>query len=510
MDEFENDLVNNDDFNEKAENFEKTNEEGEQAKYYTYESNEFAGSNAMSEPVKRGFFRKVTATVGFAATFGIIAGACIHFTNQFFEDKNEQTEVTIGGNNTTVTGASAIGTTTVLNSDVEVLSDVSDVAQAVMPSVVAVTETSVESVGGWYGMTEQEVQGSGSGIIIKEDKENLFIVTNNHVIDGAKTIEVTFVDDTTAKAELKGSVESEDIAVIVIKKADLSDETLGNIKIATLGDSDNVKVGQAAIAIGNALGRGQSVTSGVISAVDREISVSASDNTITISVLQTDAAINPGNSGGALLDASGKVIGINSAKLASSEVEGMGYAIPITNVMNIITDIINKEVVPEGEQGYLGIIGGTVTSTLQNNYGLPKGVYVSSVADDGPAKEAGLLAGDIIVGINNITISSMDDLSSQIKSFKAGSKVSIKYKRLEKGEYKENTIEVTLITMPEDIADESDNKADDKSNNNYDDKSGKNDGSQKPNNGYSGDGQYQIPFDDDLFNYFPYGFQYGE
>ncbi len=454
-----------DDENEEKREVTKDEEQTEQvvnsddtAKYYTYESSEFEGSNAHIEPVKKGFLRKATATVGFAATFGIIAGLGIHFTGELLGDNKETTQVSIGGNNTTVTGAQAISMTPVLNQDVQTLSDVSAVADAVMPSVVAITETSIQSIGNWYGTTQQEVQGSGSGIIIKEDGENLFIVTNNHVIDGAKTIEVTFNDDTTATAQVKGSVESEDIAVIIVKKEDLSDDTLKNIKVASIGDSENVKVGQSAIAIGNALGYGQSVTSGVISATDRKISVSSTDNTITIDVLQTDAAINPGNSGGALLNASGEVIGINSAKLASSSVEGMGYAIPISNVLDIINDIIKKEDVADEDRGYLGIVGGTITSSQQEYYGLPEGVYVSEVDEDGPAKDAGILAGDIITGINDIKISSMDDLSSQIKSYKAGTTVTITYKRLDKGEYKEDSVDVKLINIPDKVEKKEDTK----------------------------------------------------
>lgn len=455
-----------DSVNQSAGNMDSAEDE---ARYYTYESSEFEGSNAQSKPVKRGFLRKVTATVGFAITFGIIAGVCLHFTGKFLDDSTEKTEITIGGSNSTVSGAQALSTTPVLSTDMQIKSDVSAVAQAVMPSVVAITETSVQSVGGWYGLMEQEVEGSGSGIIIKEDDDNLYIVTNNHVISGAETIEVTFIDETTASAEVKGAVESEDVAVITVKKSDLSEDTLNNIKIASVGDSDDVKVGQTAIAIGNALGYGQSVTAGVISAKDREISVSSSDNTITITVLQTDAAINPGNSGGALLNEAGEVIGINSAKLASSQVEGMGYAIPISNVMSIINDIIDKEVLAEDEQGYLGIIAATITESQQQYYGLPEGVYIKSISEDGPAERAGLLNGDIITGINDMEIDNMQDLSSQIKSYRVGTTVTIKYKRIKNGEYKEYTVDVVLEALPDELktsADSTDDDADDSVNEN--------------------------------------------
>lgn len=440
----------------------------EESRYYTYQSNEFDGSNAKVKPEKRGFFKRATATVGFAMTFGIIAGLCIHFTNNYFgKESSEKTQVSIGGNNTTVTGSQALSTTPVLSTPVEGTSDVSSVVKNVMPSIVAITEKSTQTVQNyWYGYsTEQEVEGSGSGIIIKEDDDNLYIATNNHVISGAKTVEVTFDDESTASATVKGAVESEDIAVIVVKKSDLSKDTLSKIKVASLGDSASVKVGEAAIAIGNALGCGQSVTTGVISATNREISVSSSDNTITISAIQTDAAINPGNSGGALLNASGQVIGINSAKLASSEVEGMGYAIPISSVLPILNDIISKEQLTEDEQGYLGIVGKNILQN-QQNYGLPAGVYISSVAENGPAQKAGLLSGDVITGINDTKISSMTDLSNLVKSYKVGTKITIKYKRLDNGEYKENSVEVTLAALPDDLKSSANDSNNNDSNNN--------------------------------------------
>lgn len=426
--------------------------EEDASRYYTYQSSEFEGSNAQINSPKKKFFRKATATIGFAATFGIIAGICIHFTSELLKDKNEETNVSIGGNNTTLTGSQALSTTPVLDSDIKNTTVVSEVAQAVMPSVVSITETSIQSYGNyWFGYSDQEVEGSGSGIIIKEDEENLYIATNNHVISGADKIQVTFMDETTAQAKVKGAVESEDLAVIVVEKSSLSEETLKTIKVATLGKSEDVKVGESAIAIGNALGYGQSVTAGVISAVDREISVSAQDNTITISVIQTDAAINPGNSGGALLNEKGQVIGINSAKLAASDVEGMGYAIPISEALPLMTKIIEKEELSEDEQGYMGILGGTISDVQSQTYGWPKGIYISSVTEDGPAQKAGLLAGDIIVGINDMELTSMEDLSTFVKSYKVGTKISIKYKRLINGEYVDNTAEVVLEAMPEEL-----------------------------------------------------------
>ena len=438
---------------------EESNDDEFDSRFYTYQTSEFAGSNAQIPSPKKSLFRRATATIGFAATFGIIAGICIHFTSEFLGDKKEETNISIGGSNTTLTGSQALATTPVLNSEIKNTTVVSEVAQAVMPSVVSITETSIQSYGNnWFGYTDQEVEGSGSGIIIKEDEENLYIATNNHVISGADKIQVTFVDESTALAQVKGAVESEDIAVIVVAKTALSEETLKTIKVAALGDSNDVKVGQSAIAIGNALGYGQSVTAGVISAVGREISVSAQDNTITISVIQTDAAINPGNSGGALLNEKGQVIGINSAKLAASDVEGMGYAIPISDVLPIMTKIIEKEELAENEQGYMGIVGGTISDVQSQTYGWPKGIYISSVTENGPAEKAGLLAGDIIIGINDMELVSMEDLSSFVKSYKVGTTVTIKYKRLTNGEYIENSVEVVLEAMPEELRQSNNNE----------------------------------------------------
>lgn len=471
----------------------------EEGRYYTYQNSEPEADNKKKSK-KGGFLRKFTATIGFAATFGVIAGVCIHFTSDYFGDNTEKTNVSIGGNNTTVTGSQALTTTPVLKEDVTSSSDISTVVENVMPCVVSITEKSRQTVGNyWYGyQSEQEVEGSGSGIIIKEDDELLYIATNNHVISGADSIEVTFTDEKTASATVKGAVSSEDVAVITVEKSALEEDTLKAIKVATLGDSESVKVGEGAIAIGNALGYGQSVTAGVISATDREISVSSSDNTITIKVIQTDAAINPGNSGGALLNSKGEVIGINSAKLASSEVEGMGYAIPISQVLPILNNIISKEELSENEKGYLGIIGSTVTSGQQEAYGLPEGIYVTSVSDDGPAKEAGLLQGDIITGIDEVKVTQMEDLSSLIKSYKVGTTITIKYKRLNNGEYKESSLEVKLASLPDELktessSDDSDSKGgSDDSNNNNNNKG--NDNSNSNNNGNSNDGDYYEAF----------------
>ena len=320
--------------------------------------------------------------------------------------------------------------------------DVSEVVENVMPSIVAIDTTVTENVSDMWGRNyQEEASGSGSGIIIGENENQLLIVTNNHVIEGDNaSVTVTFSDESTATATIKGADSSSDLAVIAVEKSSLKDETKNNIKIATLGDSDKTKVGDSAIAIGNALGYGQSVTVGYISAKDREVAMEDSSMTL----LQTDAAINPGNSGGALLNAAGEVIGINSVKYASEEVEGMGYAIPISKAIPIINDLMNREQLDVSEQGYLGIRGQDVTKDNGNVYSMPEGIYVGEVTKGSPAEEAGLVVGMIITKINDKSITTMEQLQETLTYTKAGTTVSITVQELESGEYKEKTLEVTL------------------------------------------------------------------
>lgn len=320
--------------------------------------------------------------------------------------------------------------------------DVSGVVENVMPSIVAIDTTSTVTTSDWIGRQyQQESSGSGSGIIIGENNSEVLIVTNNHVIEGDNaTVKVTFNDNTTADAVVKGADSSSDLAVISVDISTLSDDTKSNIKIATLGNSDNVKVGEMAIAIGNALGYGQSVTVGYISATEREVALE--DSTMTL--LQTDAAINPGNSGGALLNAAGEVIGINSVKYASEEVEGMGYSIPISDAIPIINDLMNREQLDESEQAYLGIKGQAVTSDAAEQYNMPEGVYIGEVTAGSPAEKAGLKAGQIIVGFKGRSITSMEELADILSYTKAGDTAEIVVNELNNGEYEEKTIEVEL------------------------------------------------------------------
>lgn len=395
--------------------------------------------------------KNIVRFIAKAAAFGLIASVAFLGANAIYyrinPDANEN--VIIGnagaGNSSLNTnqGASnnSIATTTISNAGVVYNTDVSDVVDETMPSIVAITSTVTQSYNDWFGQNyEQEVEGSGSGFIVGKNDKELLIVTNNHVVDGAKAIAVKFIDDEIYQAEIKGKDSTADLAVIAVKLKDISDDTMGKIKIATLGNSDDIKVGQMAIAIGNALGYGQSTTVGYISAKEREVTIE--NNTMTL--LQTDAAINPGNSGGALLNIAGEVIGINSVKYADSSVEGMGFAIPITRAMPIINDLMNREKIAEGEAGFLGIAGSTVASDMISGYGWPEGVYIDSVLEGGPAEESGILPRDIVTKINDTNVATMEAMQERISSYRAGTKVNVTIQRLENGQFVEKTFEVKL------------------------------------------------------------------
>lgn len=321
--------------------------------------------------------------------------------------------------------------------------DVSSIVEMVMPSIVSITETSTAT--SYFGQS-YPTEGAGSGFIVKEDNNELLIVTNNHVVAGADSITVTFIDNTTAKATVKGTDATADLAVISVKVSDLKKETKGHIKVASLGHSEDVKVGQMAIAIGNALGYGQSVTVGYISAKDREVEVgdSNSSGSNTMVLLQTDAAINPGNSGGALLDVNGNVIGINSVKYADTKVEGIGYAIPMSNAIPIINELMNREVLKDEEKGYLGITGRTIGEEISKAYGFPVGVYVSEVSESGAAKSAGIKQGDVITKINGNKITSIEQVQNKVNNIKAGTEITVTIARSQEGEYKEQDVKVVL------------------------------------------------------------------
>ncbi|MCD8019372.1 MAG: trypsin-like peptidase domain-containing protein [Clostridiales bacterium] len=390
-----------------------------------------------------GMGKKVAQLVGAALIFGVVAGVVIAgisvAKDRLFPKTTVKIETTTSSltadsdtDSEDSTSSSTSGTTTV--------TDVSSIVDAVIPSVVSITSTIEYS--SYYGFgTTEEAEGAGSGFILAQTDDTLMIATNQHVISDATSLTVGFVDDTTATATVVGSDSDADLAVISVDISDISEETLSVIKIAVLGSSDDLKVGETVIAIGNALGYGQSVTTGVISAKDREVSFT--DGTMTL--LQTDAAINPGNSGGVLVNLSGEVIGINNAKLEDTSVEGMGYAIPISTAETTLNDLMNAGSIEEGEGAYLGIVGRTLDSTYSEALGMPSGVYVSQVIEGSPAEEAGISAGDVITGFEGNTVSTMDGLKEKISLKEAGTEVEITLQRAnQNGEYEEQTITVTL------------------------------------------------------------------
>lgn len=335
----------------------------------------------------------------------------------------------------------------------ELKNGVSDVAEEVMPSIVSITSTSVQTVRSWFQSYEQEVSGSGSGIIIGQTDDEIMLVTNYHVIEGAKELTVAFYNQTAVVATVKGYDEAADLAVLTVKTKDMESNTLSQIKVAALGSSDELKVGESAIAIGNALGYGQSVTVGYISALNREVDMESK----TMTLLQTNLAINPGNSGGALLNSAGEVIGINTVKYVDDTVEGMGYAIPISTAIPIINDLMNQEVIKESEQGYLGIQGNDITDEYAQGFNMPNGVYVVKIVEDSPADKCGLKAGDIITKFNDRQVTTMDTLQTILSNRKAGEEVTLVVQRNnEKGEYEEVTLKVTLGAKKDMPADASD------------------------------------------------------
>lgn len=325
--------------------------------------------------------------------------------------------------------------------------DVSGIADMCMPAIVAITSTQEYETYSWFGFggsQTYEAEASGSGIIVGEDDDEYMIATNNHVVEGAKSLTVCFIDETTADAVVKGRDSSTDVAVIAVKKADLEKGTAGNIRIATIGDSEALKVGQGVVAIGNALGYGQSVTVGYISALNRDLTI---ENTSYKGLIQTDAAINPGNSGGALINMKGEVIGINSAKLASAKIEGIGYAIPVSTVYDIIDNFSNQEardVVDSSEQGYLGIQGQTIDLQTSKQYDMPVGVYVYQIIEGVPAKDSDLKEKDIITRLDGSSVSNMEDLRELLTHYEGGETIKLTVQRLVEGEYAEREVEVEL------------------------------------------------------------------
>lgn len=417
--------------------------------YSSYEMPK-GGTGGGPKKKKGGFFKKTVTLVLSGVLFGGAAAGTFavvdRAADRYFPQENVSSVQAAG------TERQPVVTTTA--STQTITSDVSGVVKNVMPSVVSITTLTREEVMSFWGQTfAQENEYSGSGIIVGESDTELLIATNNHVVEGAEKLTVQFVDDELVEAQLKGSAGDVDLAVIAVPLSSIKASTLEQIKVATLGDSDVLQVGEPVIAIGNALGYGQSVTTGVVSALERELTVDG----MTYHLLQTDAAINPGNSGGALVNANGEVIGINSAKLGALQIEGIGYAIPISSVKDIISDLMNRDTkykVSETERGYLGIgMNSTmdITSELASYYNLPQGVYVGKVYENTGAAAAGIQEGDVITAVNGEAVTSSAELQKQLQYYSAGTSIKVSVQRAsEQGYgYEEMTFTVTLGSKPE-------------------------------------------------------------
>ncbi len=389
---------------------------------------------------KRELPRKICAVVLSAALFGSVASAAFYGVNKFLGGSSSSTVYSISNGST-------IKTTSVADGSL----DVSTVASENMAAMVSINTVSVEEVKNYYGMfggqsSSQETQSSGSGIIIGQNDTELLCVTNAHVIDGADTISVCFVDGSAVEASVKGSDTDNDLAVISVKLSDISDDTKSQIKVATIGDSSSLKVGEQVVAIGNALGYGQSVTSGIVSGLNRQLDDS------NISMIQTDAAINPGNSGGALLNMSGEVIGINTAKAAATEVEGMGYAISMSDAMPVIEELMTKttrEKVSDENASYLGISARDISSDMSSAYGIPEGIYVTSVASGSAAEKVGITEQSVITKFDGVSVSTVSALESRLEYYAAGETVEVTLQVNTGSGYTEKTVSVTLGSASE-------------------------------------------------------------
>lgn len=461
---------------------EKTDDFGQQPRYEHYQFHEEQGTVLKpSGPSghrrnQNSFQKKAGTTIALAVIFGLVAAVVFQAAN-FAADRFLNT----GKSSVQIKTTDSVDLQETASDDStadKVLSDsengtVAAVVQASMPSVVAITTVSVQEIPSFFGYSSHQYKSAstGSGIIVGDNDDELLIATNNHVVDGATTLSVCFIGDDVANAEtetvnagdngdlnvedavsakIKGTDADNDLAVVAVKKSDIPEDTLNQIKIAQIGSSDDLAVGQQVVAIGNALGYGQSVTSGWISALNRTISTD--DGTNSTGLIQTDAAINPGNSGGALLNMKGELIGINSAKYADSAVEGMGYAIPISKAKPILEELMNRETrekVDSSKKGYLGVSLASLTTEAIEMYNMPTGAFVRSVEDDSPAQEAGICKGDIIVKFDGQKVSDGDDLLDKLQYYKSGEKIEAVIARATNGEYEENTIELTLGTRPD-------------------------------------------------------------
>ena len=412
---------------------------------YTYYKPEPDDMNGMNEetpkPKKNRKVPKQVKLVCAGVAFGLVASVTFQ-TGNYVGTKVFGTTTTNG--KTAKTAQTVDGAKLTTSSSSTGTSDIATIAKNAMPSIVSITNMSVQEVQSFFGGTQQQESTSvGSGIIIGQTDSELLILTNNHVVEGNEKLTVSFVDNESVEANVKGTDSTKDLAVVAVKISDVKDSTMDEIAVATMGDSSKLEVGEQVVAIGNALGYGQSVTSGIVSATERTL-----DGYEGGTLIQTDAAINPGNSGGALLNSNGEVIGINTAKVATDSVEGMGYAIPISDASDTIQNLMNQETktkVSEAEQGYLGIQGVDVSDESAKMYNMPTGVYISDVVKNGGAQQAGLTKGSVITGLEGTTISDMNSLKEQLQYYRVGDKVKVTVQVPgNNGEYTEKTVEVTL------------------------------------------------------------------
>ena len=453
-------MLNNYDFNHTENNNEMENETN------TYQPLTPSGShnnNKKNSKNSKKLAKKIGAITLSAVLFGSVAAGSFQAVNYFSPfSKTTGSSGSTASNNSSST--SLLKTTAVSGSSNTGSLDVSDITTSAMPSIVAITNKSVQEVqdyfsqfgfGGQGQPQTQETESQGSGIIIGKNDSELLMVTNNHGVEGADTLSVCFIDNQVYEAAIKGTDPENDLAVIAVPLDSISDDTMSKIAVASIGDSDSLKVGEQVVAIGNALGYGQSVTTGIVSAVNRTLSSdssdtqdsNSSDDSSSATYIQTDAAINPGNSGGALLNMNGEVIGINSAKLASTEVEGMGYAIPISRVSDIIDNLMNQTTrtkVDSDKQGTIGIKGINVTSDVQEKYNLPEGIYVSEVTSGSAAEKAGITSGSVITKFDGKSVTDIESLQDLLQYYKAGETVELTLQVPDSDSYKEKTVSITL------------------------------------------------------------------
>lgn len=422
--------------------------------YITYptETGSQTSASTVQEKAKKpkkkpGGFRKAVFSAGLGLCFGLFAGAGFYAvklgTDQLAQTNNQNAVLdNTSPIHTTVSPDAAL---TQASQVTYVANDVTDVVEAVMPAMVSIINNYTSTSTSIWGQTyTQPGSSSGTGIIVAESEKELLIVSNNHVVEGANELQVTFIDGSTAQASIKGLDPDMDLAVIAVALDSLSAETKDAIAIATLGDSDQLNLGEPVIAIGNALGYGQSVTTGIVSALNRELTM---DDGTTGIFIQTDAAINPGNSGGALLNINGEVIGINSSKIGGTAIEGMGYAIPITSASPIIAELMEHQTrnkVSESEMGYMGITMQEIPDQIIAMYNMPQGVFVYDVEDGSAAQQAGIMKGDVIVRLDGFRITTIDDIQNAMQYYAAGDIATITVKRSVNGEYETLEKEITM------------------------------------------------------------------